>query len=91
MAITLTEVNGIAAAIVSLKQTKRTFSMEDYERIQKLIYDHSNYKGFIVPPDNHDGRNSQKYLSEHEEIIKLTYQVSLLKKELDELKKKNER
>lgn len=72
MAITLTEVNGIAAAIVSLKQTKRTFSMEEYERIQKLIYDHSNYKGFIVPPDNHDGRNSQKYLEEHEEIIKFT-------------------
>ena len=31
-------------------------------------------------------------ISKHnEEIIKLTYQVSLLKKELDELKKKNER
>ena len=55
MAITLTEVNGIAAAIVSLKQTKRTFSMEEYERIQKLIYDHSNYKGFIVTGKPHDG------------------------------------
>ena len=31
-------------------------------------------------------------ISKHnEEIIKLTYEVSLLKKELDELKKKNER
>ena len=29
MAITLTEVNGIAAAIVSLKQTKRTFTYSE--------------------------------------------------------------
>ena len=71
MKFTLTEVNGIAAAAASLKQSKRTFKMDQYENIAQLIHDHSDYRGFIILPDNHEGRNTQKYLEEHEEIIGL--------------------
>lgn len=71
MKFTLTEVNGIAAAAASLKQSKRTFKMDQYENIAQLIHDHSDYRGFIILPNNHEGRNTQKYLEEHEEIIGL--------------------
>lgn len=71
MAITLTEVNGIVSASASLKQTKRTFKMDDYMRLLQLFHDHTDYRGFIILPNNNEGYNTHKYEMEHEEIIKL--------------------
>lgn len=69
MAITLTEVNGLAAADASLKQSKRSFKMEQYQEVMKLIYNHSDYRGFILPPSNDPGRNTQGYQDEHNKIV----------------------
>lgn len=71
MAITLTEVNGLAAADASLKQSKRSFKMEQYQEVMKLIYNHSDYRGFILPPSNDPGRNTQRYQDEHNKIVEM--------------------
>lgn len=67
--ITLTEVNGIAAADASLRQSKRSFKLEDYQKTMELLASHTDYRGFIIPPSNEDGRNTTLYHEEHEKIV----------------------
>lgn len=51
MEFKLVEVTGLAQAYAALKESKRNYNYEDHMRVMKLIRDHSDYRGFILPVD----------------------------------------
>lgn len=51
MQFILTEITGLAQAIMSLTMSKRNWTLEEQNRIQKEVYELTDYRGFFLPDD----------------------------------------
>ena len=67
MQFILTEVSGLAQAIMSLKMSKRNWSLEQQEKIQKDIYSITDMHGFFLPEDilDENGKQTRKEILEY--------------------------